>query len=157
MRSKSGIALMAAIVLAVGSAVLAWQAGTSAQRREQSGQEAVEAARSAAAAIFSYDHKGFDAAVANGKSFTTGTFAQEYAQTTTTLKQAALKEQAVVRAEVSAAGLVSVAEDKVEVLLYVNQYRSNLNIKGEKLDQNRVVLTMARTPDGWKVVQAAAI
>ena len=43
------------------------------------------------------------------------------------------------------------------MLLYVNQYRRNVNITGEKVDQNRVVLTLVRVGGEWKVSAAAAI
>lgn len=151
------IALVLAILLVGGATFAAWRSGQLAQQRNEAARDSLSAARAAATAIFSYDHKGFDAAVSNGKSFTTGEFTNEYAQTTATLKPLAVSEKAVVRAEVSAAGVVDVAPDRVEVLLYVNQYRTNVNIQGEKVDQNRVVLTMMRTPQGWKVLRAAAI
>lgn len=145
-----------AVLLLAFAGLAMWQAHSS-QARENASRESVAAATAAARAIFSYDHKGFDAAVANGRSFTTGDFTREYEQTTGALREAVLSEQATVRAEVSSAGVVSASPDRVEVLLYVNQFRKNINIQGEKMDQNRVVLTMARTGEGWKVVQAAAI
>jgi Mce-associated membrane protein len=43
------------------------------------------------------------------------------------------------------------------VLVYLNQYRRNVNITGEKIDQNRVVLTMTRVDGHWKVTGAQAI
>jgi Mce-associated membrane protein len=43
------------------------------------------------------------------------------------------------------------------LLLYLNQYRRNVNTSGEKVDQNRVVLTMVLVDGEWKVSQAAAI
>jgi Mce-associated membrane protein len=43
------------------------------------------------------------------------------------------------------------------VLLYVNQYRKNVNITGEKVDQNRVVLTLVSVDGRWKVSHALAI
>lgn len=115
------------------------------------------AATAAARAIFSYDHRSFDASVSNGASFAAGDFATENVETTQTVKPTVLSEEAVVRAEVSAAAVVSATPDRVEVLLYVNQFRTNVNIDGEKLDQNRVVLTMVRVADGWKVAQTDAI
>lgn len=146
--------LAALLLLLAGLAV--WQEQASAAREDAS-RESVAAATAAARAIFSYDHKGFDAAVANGVAFTTGEFTREYEQTTGALREAVMSEQAVVRAEVSAAGVITAETDRVEVLLYVNQFRRNVNIEGEKMDQNRIVLTMVRTGAGWKVVAAAAI
>jgi Mce-associated membrane protein len=39
----------------------------------------------------------------------------------------------------------------------VNQYRRNANITGEKVDQNRVVLTMVPVGGAWKVSHAVAV
>lgn len=152
-----GLALPVAALLLAAFAAYAWYAEQASQQREAAARESVPAAEAAARAIFSYDHTGFDAAVANGKAFTTGDFTREYEQTTSALKPAVISEQAVVRAEVSAAGVVTASADQAEILLYVNQYRKNVNIDGEKMDQNRIVLTMVRTPDGWKVKAASAI
>ena len=128
-----------------------------AEQRDVAVRQATAAATAAAQAIFSYDYRSFDSSVANGRSYATGTFADEYAQTTAALKANAVKEQAIVRAAVSATGVVTAATDKVELLLYLNQYRRNTNVTGEKVDQNRVVLTMIRADGGWKVSQATAI
>jgi Mce-associated membrane protein len=41
--------------------------------------------------------------------------------------------------------------------VYLNQYRRNVSTAGEKVDQNRVVLTMVLVDGDWKVAQAVAI
>ncbi len=146
-----------AILVLAFVALSAWSAERSSSARQDASRESVAAAEAAARAIFSYDHKGFDAAISNGRAFTTGDFTKEYEQTTSALKPAVMSEQAVVRAEVSAAGVVTASAERVEILLYVNQYRKNVNIQGEKVDQNRIVLTMVHTAEGWKVLQASAI
>lgn len=153
----------AVLTLAVGAllagllAGVAWYDTDRADRRDRAGRDALAAATAATQAIFSYDYRRFDASVANGRQFVTGDFADEYAQTTASLKTAAEQEQAVVRAEVSAAGVVHATPRRVEILLYVNQYRRNVNIDGEKVDQNRVVLTLVPVDGQWKVVRASAI
>jgi Mce-associated membrane protein len=157
MSRRLTIILGVVAVLALGLSVAAWLDADRAERRERAAAEALATAASATTAIFSYDYRGFDASVTNGKQFITGDFANEYAQTTATLKPAAEKEQAVVRAEVSSAGVVEASPDQVEVLLYVNQYRRNVNITGEKVDQNRVVLTLVPVDGQWKVSHALAI
>src|SRR5439155_20335412 len=158
------VALAIAAALAVGLAVGAWWLNDQktqvdiAAEAVTPAKQAARDAKTAAEAIFSYDYRTFDASVANGATYTTGDFAKEYAQTTATLKDAAIKGQAVVRAQVSGDGAVTDARPgRVEVLLYVNQFRRNVNITGEKVDQNRVVLTMVRTDKGWKVGKATAI
>jgi len=154
---RADIVLGVVTALACLLAGFAWYQTDQADRRDRAGKDALAAATAATQAIFSYDYRQFDAAVANGRQFVTGDFADEYAETTASLKAAAEKEKAVVRAEVSQAGIVHAAAGRVEILLYVNQYRKNVNIDGEKVDQNRVVLTLVPADGGWKVVEAEAI
>ena len=151
------LVLALAVLLAAGLAGYAWYADRGGARREAAGRDCLAASTAAAQAIFSYDYRTFDASVNNAKAFITGKFAGEYAQTTATLKPAAQSQQAIVRAEVSAASVVSVSGERVELLLYVNQYRRNAAITGEKVDQNRVVLAMARSGGTCKVSGASAI
>ncbi|PZG01113.1 hypothetical protein C1I99_08105 [Micromonospora deserti] len=146
-----------AILLAATVAGLGWHGDRTAERRDAAVRQALATAPAAAKAIFSYDHRTFDDSVANGRSFVTGSFAEEYAQTTAALKQTAVKQQAVVLAEVSATGVVSATTDRVELLVYLNQYRRNVSTAGEKVDQNRVVLTLVPDGGAWKVSAATAI
>ena len=66
-------------------------------------------------------------------------------------------EQAIVQAQVSAVGTVDTSGDSVDVLVYLNQYRRNANVTGEKVDQDRVLLTLVRAGRDCKVSRAAAI
>lgn len=157
MRNPRRIALVVAIALALGAAGAAWWTHRGAQQRDTATREALAASTAAAQAIFSYDYRSFDTSVTNGRSFVTGKFADEYAQTTAALKANAVSEKAVVRASVSATGVVSSHANRVELLLFLNQYRRNANIDGEKVDQNRVVLTMVPVRGDWKVTAATAI
>jgi len=149
--------LVVATVLAAAVALAGWYADRRAGQRDQAVRQALATAPAAAKALFSYDYRTFDDSVANGRTFAAGAFADEYAQTTTALKQTATKQQAVVLAEVSATGVISADPDRVDLLLYLNQYRRNVTTAGEKVDQNRVVLTMVPVDGEWKVVKATAI
>jgi Mce-associated membrane protein len=151
------VALVVAIVLAAAAGGAAWYGHREAEQRDTAVRQALAAATPAAKAIFSYDYRNFDASVANGRTFVTGKFADEYAQTTSALKATAVSGQAVVTAEVSAAGVVTASGDQVELLLYLNQYRRNVNTAGEKVDQNRVVLDLVPVNGEWKVSSATAI
>ena len=155
---RRGVVLLAVLaVLATGAAAgFAWKHHQT-QARDAAVRQAVSASTAAAQAIFSYDYRSFDTSVANGQSFVTGAFATEYGQTTAALKPTAVSEKAVVRAAVSSTGVVSARANRVELLLFLNQYRRNANIDGEKVDQNRVVLTMVPVKGEWKVSAATAI
>ncbi|MEE6262447.1 hypothetical protein [Plantactinospora sonchi] len=151
------LALTVATVLAVGAAGAAWYTQHRAQARDAAVRQALATATPAAKAIFSYDYRNFDASVTNGRAFVTGPFADEYTETTTALKPTAVSEQAVVLAEVSVSGVVQAEPDRVELLVYLNQYRRNINTDGEKVDQNRVVLELRPVGAEWKVARATAI
>lgn len=154
---KNVALLVTALLLVAGFGGWAWWESWQLQREAAASREALAVAPAAAAAIFSYDYRTFDAAVANGRTFATGTFASEYDKTTSALKDSVIKEQAVVSAQVSSSGVVDASPDHVDVLLYVNQYRRNVNISGEKVDQNRVVLTLIKVDGAWKVSAASAL
>jgi Mce-associated membrane protein len=150
-------ALIAAIVvLAAVAGYFAFDSWRT-QRYDNAAREALAAAPNAATALFSYDYRSFDASVTNGRGYATGTFATEYAHTTAALKDSVVKEQAVVTAKVSATGLLSASADKVEVLLYLDQHRRNVTIRGEKVDRNRIVLTFVRVSGAWKVSAASPL
>lgn len=128
---------------------------------DRAGEQALSAAKSAAEAIFSYDYRSFEESVSNGRQHVTGKFKADYAKTTAGLAKTAKKEKAIMRARVSTAGIVEATPEKVDVLLFVNQYRRNANITGEKVDENRVVLTMVYVeaesgPGDWLVSNAVA-
>jgi len=156
--SRRGVIALAVAVLVAAVAVGAlWLQTDRADQRSADSRAAMSAATAAAQVIFSYDYRTFDAGVAKAKPYLTGDFAKEYAQTTASLKATAQQEQAVVQAQVSAASVVESTGDHVELLVYLNQYRRNTNITGEKVDQNRVVLTLVQTGGAWKVSAASAI
>lgn len=150
-------ALVVLILVAAAVAAASWYGDHRAGQRDRAVRQALATAPAAAKALFSYDYRTFDDSVANGRTFATGDFADEYARTTATLKQTATTQQAVVLAEVSATGVVTAGADRVELLVYLNQYRRNVSTAGEKVDQNRVVLTMVPVNGEWKVVKATAI
>ncbi len=151
------IFLAAALLVSLQLTGVAWLGARHNDRTDDARRDAVSAATAAAQAIFSYDYRTFDQSVSNGRTYATGSFSKEYAQTTHDLKATAVKEQAVVRATVPAASVLEAGPDQVVVLLYVNQFRRNVNITGEKVDQNRVLLTMNRSGADWKVSKALAV
>ncbi|WP_158566526.1 hypothetical protein [Micromonospora craterilacus] len=53
--------------------------------------------------------------------------------------------------------MITAEPSRVELLLYVNQYRRNVNTTGEKVDQNRVVLTLVAVDGEWRIAKAIAV
>src|SRR5689334_21369872 len=119
MLRKLAYAVVLAAVLAVAG--VSWWQHDDAQRRDTAARQSTAAATAAAQAICSYDYRSFDTSVAHGRSFATGDFAQEYGQTTGALTANAVKAQAIVRASVSASGVVCADRARVELRLYLKQ------------------------------------
>ncbi len=131
-----------------------------ARRTETARTEAVAAARTAAPAVLSYDHRNLDRDFTRARSHLTGDFRDEYARTTkTVVAPTAEKYRGTVKATVAApasggtpaASVVSASPDEVVVLLFVNQVTESTQVSGTRVDLNRVRMTMTRTDEGWKV------
>jgi Mce-associated membrane protein len=164
-RLHRAVLVLAVLVVVVGLGVLALAGAAGLARlplvsgtiSDSARNDALASANAAAPALLSYDYRTFDASIDKGRRYVTGPFAKQYASTTKSLKANAVKEHAVVSAQVSSSGVVSASPTEVVVLLYVNQYRQNSNITGQKVDQNRVVMTMVPVGDQWKVSKVTAI
>jgi Mce-associated membrane protein len=154
---RSGLSAVVAATASLALAGFAWYGHDQTQQRDATVTACLAAATPASQAIFSYDYRTFDAGVATARSFITGAFVNDYATTTANLKATALAAQAVVQSQVSAVGVVDASPSGIDALVYLNQYRRNVNITGEKVDQNRVVLTMVRVGGEGKVSAASAI
>ncbi|MEU0086742.1 hypothetical protein [Streptomyces sp. NPDC006274] len=154
------------VVLAVAAAgVLAWEYAEG-RRTDAARAQAVAAARKAAPVVLSYDYRRLDADFAAARGHLTGAFKDEYGRTTgKVVAPTAKKYHGVVRASVvkppdggaPAASVVSASPDRAVVLLFVNQVTTSTQVTGERVDLNRVRMTMTRTPDGWKVSAVDAL
>ncbi|HEY3502548.1 MAG TPA: hypothetical protein VGN37_07115 [Actinocatenispora sp.] len=151
------IVLAVLAVLSLPLAGLALYASHRADSTKEAESQATSVAQAAAPAILSYDYRTFDASVSRGKKYTGGAFAGQYAKSTGGLKASAKKVRAVVKARVAATSVVSASPNQVVLLMYVDQYRQNINIDGQKVDQNRVLFTMTRQDGSWKVTKVTAI
>jgi Mce-associated membrane protein len=137
-----------------------------AVRTDHARTAAVAAAEKAAPVIFSYDYRHLDQDFAKAEALLTGSFRDQYAKTTqTVVKPTALQYQGVVQAVVAkpsdggapAVSVVSASPDQVVVLAFINQSTTSTRVSGTKVDQNRVLLTLTDTAQGWLVSAVNAL
>jgi Mce-associated membrane protein len=120
--------------------------------------QAVAAAQVSAVAILSYDYRHLDADFAAGRKVLTGSFARDYAATTSkAVRPGAVQYHAVVKAEVAASSVVSATADQVVVLLFVNQTTTSNRLDGPRVDLNRVRLTLVKVDGHWLVKNVVAL
>lgn len=147
------------VLLAVATAVLG-VASVSTRGGGDAGdarRDALAASRNAARLLFSYDYRHLEKDFAAGKAVTTGTFAADYARTTSKLvDDVAARYKAVVVAEVSDAGVVSASKNRVVMLVYFNQRSTSSLAAAQKITQSRVTMVMVRKSGRWLVSEVNA-
>lgn len=151
------VAGVVVLALVLTAAVLTLKArGT--ERTEQARTDAVAAAESRAVDLLSYDYRHLDRDFGRAEKGLTGKFADDYAHTTeTVVRPTAEQVHAVVKAEVVASSVVRDAQNRVVVLLFVNQTTTSTRVEGPQVDLNRVRMTMTRVGDDWKVSAVTAL
>lgn len=144
-------------VIATGVLALFLHAHRAAQAA-QARTAAVDAARSHAEELLSYDHSTLQDDLAQAKADATGKFRDEYLTTTKKLVSSQAKRyEVVVRARVVGASVVDAEPERVVTLLFVDQATQSNRIKGTELDQNRVRMTLTKVEDKWLVSDLAAL
>ncbi|RNL81049.1 J domain-containing protein [Nocardioides marmorisolisilvae] len=151
-------------VLAVASLVLAGIFGIVLQHRVNTRQHDADSAAEASAvaaraltAVLSYDYRHMDADRDRSVKFLTPKYRKDYVKTFDLLTQGpngtpggAVKTKAVVTATVQNTAVQDAGENKVRVLVFVNQ----TSVKGSgtpAIFQNRVVATMVKSGDDWLI------
>jgi Mce-associated membrane protein len=150
------LALIVVLMAAVAGGLGIWQRydANSASARTA----AVAAAAVQAQTLFSYDYRHLDRDIAASRKVITGKLATDFVQTSTkVVAPQATANKAVVQATVSGSSVVSAAPEKVTVLLFVNQAVQNKNIKGTRLDQYRVRITMQKVSGKWLISDATSL
>jgi Mce-associated membrane protein len=121
------------------------------------GQDAQNAARTAAQTILSYDYRNLNSDMTKAESLTTGNFRQQYEADAPRLLALAKQAQGVVQANVWQAGIVSESSGKVTVLLFVDQTTTQSSNQTPQLSQNRVKMVMQKVGGDWRVAQLQAL
>lgn len=135
-------------------------------RTDHARTAAMAAAKRAAPVIFSYDYRHLDQDFGKAEAYLTGAFRAQYAKTTqTVVKPTALQYHGIVQANVAkptdgsaaAVSVVSAAPDQVVVLAFIDQSTTSTRVTGTQVDQNRVLLTLTHTSQGWLISAVDAL
>ncbi|MEU6706641.1 hypothetical protein [Streptomyces wuyuanensis] len=167
-RRRTAICVVLAVLTLAGlvAAAVLGTAYADGRRAGEGRAGALAAARKAAPAVLSYDHRHLDRDFAVARGHLTGPFLEEYRRTTTkVVAPTARKYQGVVTASVvtppgggsPAASVVSASPDRAVVLLFVNQVTRSTRVDGPRVDLNRVRMELTRTSGGWKVSAVDAL
>jgi Mce-associated membrane protein len=129
--------------------------GSKATEIEEHAVDAVAAAKVAVVPVLSYDYRHLDQDQAAADRYLTDSYRggkQGYDNTFETLvKKAAVETQTVVSTKVVGAAVVRADSDRVQVLLLIDQPRTNKASPTPVVFQNQVTLTMAKVGSRWLV------
>jgi Mce-associated membrane protein len=103
------------------------------------------------AKVLSYDWKTLDADMKAAQKLLAPSFRSEYAKAMNDVKAQTIKNQIVLKASVVATSIVSATQEKVVALVFVNQVTTAKGTENQRLDQNRVVVTLGRHGGEWRV------
>ncbi|BBX30110.1 Mce protein [Mycolicibacterium alvei] len=145
MRWVAGIAMAALVAGAGYEGWLLYQQ----HDRNVAAQQALEAARNYAVTLTSIDTNAIDENFASVLDGATGEFKAMYAQSSGQLRQLLIDNEATAHGTVIDAAVRSTDDDRVEVLLFVDQSVSNLVVPEPRIDRSRIRMTMQKVGGEW--------
>ncbi|MCA2253072.1 Mce protein [Mycobacterium intracellulare] len=140
-------ALILAVVLA-GAGYEGWLLFQHHQR-DVAAAQALTAAKKYILALTSVDTNAIDKNFAEVLDGSTGEFKDMYTKSSAQLRQTLIDNKAAAHGNVVDAAVQSATEDKVDVVLFVDQSVSNGAAPAPQLDRSRVKMTMEKVDGRW--------
>jgi len=125
---------------------------TSTQARDAG----MEAATKLTTQVLSYDWKSLDKDIKASEAVLAPSFRAEYDHAMGKVKARTIKNQVTLSAKVAAASIISATDKKVEALVFVNQVTTAKGSGNQRVDQNRVRVTLTRDGGDWRVSKMVA-
>jgi hypothetical protein len=111
----------------------------------------LEAATTLTQKVLSYNFATLDKDVKSSEAVLAPSFRTEYAKTMAGVHDQTLKNQVKLTAQAVATSVVSATPRKVVALVFVNQSTTAKGTTNERVDQNRVLVTLTRDAGEWRV------
>jgi Mce-associated membrane protein len=143
----AGLGVLAAGLLA--AVVWAWTAGHEGDGA--AARDAQVAAERAVVPVLSYDYEHLDADQDAATALMTGRYKSEYDKLFAVLEENAPRTQTRVTAEVVASGIVRAADDRVQVLVFVDRPTTNKLSAEPTVYKDQVTVSMQRVDGRWLV------
>lgn len=154
------VPLVLLCVLLAGTTAFAWygsndpeedQAPSGVITSSEARDAGMQAASSLTQKVLSYDWKTLDADMRASERLLAPSFRTEYTKALDAVKDQTIKNQVKLSANVVATSIVSATDRKVEALVFVNQVTTAKGSGNQRLDQNRVLVTLTCHGGEWRV------
>ncbi len=114
-------------------------------------QSGLQAATTLTQKVLSYNWQTLDKDVKASEAVLAPSFRTEYAKTMAGVHDQTIKNQVKLTAQAVATSIVSASDRKVVSLVFVNQITTAKGTGNQRLDQNRVLVTLTRDGGEWRV------
>ncbi len=111
----------------------------------------MQAAATLTQKVLSYNWQTLDKDITSAEALLAPSFRSEYAKTMAGVHAQTIKNQVKLKATVVATSVVSATPQKVVALVFVNQVTTAKGTTNQRLDQNRVLVTLTRDGGEWRV------
>ncbi len=134
----------------VAAAIWAWQTGddTAAEDATSSAQSAAE---QAIVPVLSYDYENLEADQKRAQSYLTADYRKDYDQLFGVIADNAPSTQTKVAADAFASAIVRSGEDRVDILIFVDQLTTNKLTPQPVTYKNQVTVTMQKVGEDWLI------
>lgn len=143
-----GVAVL--LVLAASSTVYLFTQPSEAAV-ESGTSSARTAAETAIEPLLSYDYRTLDQDQRDAEKYLTGRYRRQYDQLFSLIKQNAPSTQTVVTAQVVDSAVVRAGATRAQILLFVDQSRTNARSKTPTVFKNQATVTMQKVGGQWLV------
>lgn len=109
----------------------------------------------ATATVLSYKAATFDTDSKKAQALMTASMKSEYLSSLDKVRASVQKYKLNLTAKVASIGLISITDDEVKALAFINQTTTAKGSKNTQVDQNRAVVTMVKTAVGWRISKIA--
>jgi Mce-associated membrane protein len=142
--------LGALAAVSVAAAIWVWQAGddTAVEDATSSAQSAAE---QAIEPLLSYDHKTLEADQKRAQGYLTADYRKDYDQLFGVIADNAPSTQTKVVADAFASAIVRSGEERVDVLIFVDQLTTNKVTPEPTTYKNQVTVTMQKVGEDWLI------
>ncbi|SFB28052.1 Mce-associated membrane protein [Nocardioides alpinus] len=119
--------------------------------------DVLDVAAEAATRVYSYGWETLADDKAAARELLTGDMLSQYDRTMAGVATSSRRDRTVVSAEVVGTSLVTATTSYARVLVFVNQRTTGDDLAKPTLDLDRVLITLVRTDDAWKVSELDAL
>ncbi len=145
------VGLSIALAAALIALAVVWINSSKQRGLDAAEDGALEAARSSAVSMTSYDYRQLDKDYAWVNDGATPGFAKQYKDANKPLRGIVEKLQATARGTVSESAATATSTSRVNVLLFIDQKIVNKANKENRSDRSRVIMKMVKRDGEWLV------